>query len=56
VYERPPKNFRYRWEDKFGMDVREILVGRKDMAWVHVAEDRDKWQAVLDAALNLWVP
>jgi len=37
------------------MDVKEILVGWKDMAWVHVAEDRAKWQTVLNAALDLWV-
>lgn len=56
MYERPLVKPRYRWEDNFGIVVKEILVGWKDMAWVHVAEDRDKWQAVLDAAVNLWVP
>jgi hypothetical protein len=35
------------------MDLKEILVGWKDMAWVPVAEDRDKWKAVLNAAVNL---
>ena len=35
------------------MGVKEILVGWKDMAWFHVAEDRGKWQAVLDAAVKL---
>ena len=38
------------------MDVKEILVGWKNMAWVHVAEDRDNWQAVSNAAVDLWVP
>ena len=55
-YKRPPVKPRYRWEDNFGMDVKEILVGWKDMAWVHVAEDRDKWQAVSNATVDLWVP
>jgi hypothetical protein len=35
------------------MDVKEMLVGWKDMAWFLVAEDRGKWQAVLNSAVKI---
>jgi hypothetical protein len=34
------------------MDFREIgLVGAE---WIHLAQDRDWWQAVVNAVMNLW--
>jgi hypothetical protein len=23
--------------------------------WIHLAQDRDRWRAVVDAVMNLWV-
>jgi hypothetical protein len=43
-----------RWEDNIMMDLREI--GWKDMNWIHLAQDRDQWQAVVNTVMKLWVP
>jgi hypothetical protein len=32
-----------RWEDNIKMDLREIEFG--DVDWIHLAQDRDRWQA-----------
>jgi hypothetical protein len=26
------------------------------MDWIYMAQDRDRWQAVVNAVMNLWVP
>jgi hypothetical protein len=26
----------------------------EDMDWIHLAEDRDKWQAVVNIVINIW--
>jgi hypothetical protein len=26
------------------------------MDWIDLAEDRDRWQALVNAVMNLWVP
>ena len=36
------------------MDLKEI--GQKGVDWIDLAQDRDKWQAVVNAVLILWVP
>jgi hypothetical protein len=47
--ERP----RCRWEDGIKMDLREIGLG--GVEWVHLAQDRDHRQAVVNAVMNLWI-
>ena len=44
-----------------GVDGRIILrwIFRKwdgSMDWIDVAQDRDRWQALVNAAMNIWVP
>jgi hypothetical protein len=34
--------------------LREI--GREGVDWIDLAQDRDKWWAVMTVVMNLWVP
>jgi hypothetical protein len=36
------------------MDLREM--GWDGMDWIDLAQDRDKWRALVNTAINLWVP
>jgi hypothetical protein len=49
LVERP----RSRWEDGIKMDLREI--GWGGVGWIHLAQDRDRWRAVVSAVMNLRV-
>jgi hypothetical protein len=49
----PLRRSRRRWEDGIKMDLREISCGGMD--WIQLAQDRDQWQAVVNAVMNLWV-
>jgi hypothetical protein len=41
---------RRRWEDNIGMDLREI--GWEGVDWIHLAQDRDQWRAVVNTVMN----
>jgi hypothetical protein len=43
----------HRWEDNIRMDLREIWWEGLD--WIHLAEDRDQWRAVMNTVMNLRV-
>jgi hypothetical protein len=45
---------RRRWEDNIKMDLREVGWGGMD--WINLAQDRDRWQALVNAVMNLRVP
>ncbi|KAJ4436577.1 hypothetical protein ANN_16610 [Periplaneta americana] len=51
---RPLGRPRRRWEDNIKMDLREV--GCDDRDWINLAQDRDRWQAYVRAAMNLRVP
>jgi hypothetical protein len=51
---RPLERPRRRWEDNIKMDLWEIGFG--DVDWIHFAQDRDRWQAVVNTVINLRVP
>jgi len=51
---RPLGRPRRRWEDNIRMDLREVGCGRVD--WMELAQDRDRWLALVSAVLNLRVP
>jgi hypothetical protein len=51
---RPLGRPRRRWEDGIKMDLREIgCLGAAE--WIHLAQDRDRWRAVVNAVMNLRV-
>jgi hypothetical protein len=50
---RPLGRPRRRWEDGIKMDLREI--GWGGVEWIHLAQDRDHWWAVVNAVMNLRV-
>jgi hypothetical protein len=45
---------RRRWEDNIKMDLQEVGWGGMD--WIDMAQDRDRWRAVVNAVMNLRVP
>jgi hypothetical protein len=50
---RPLRRPRCRWEDGI-MDLREIGLGG-GVDWVQLAQNRDRWWAVVSAVMNLLV-
>jgi ribosome biogenesis protein Nip4 len=42
------------WEDNIKMDLREIGFG--DVDWIHLAQDRERWRAVVNTVMSLRVP
>jgi hypothetical protein len=50
---RPLGRPRRRWEDGIRMDLGEIGMGGVD--WIQLSQDRDRWQAVVSAVMNLRV-
>ena len=51
---RPLRKHRRRWEDNIKMDLREVGYGVMDL--IELAQDRYRWQALVDAVINLQVP
>jgi hypothetical protein len=50
---RPLGRSRRRWEDNIKMGLQEVGWG---MDWIELAQDRDRWRAVVNAVMNLRVP
>jgi hypothetical protein len=44
----------FRWEDNIRMDLQEVGSGSVD--WIGLAQDRDRWRALVNAVMNLRVP
>jgi hypothetical protein len=51
---RPLCRPRCRWDDNIKMDFQEVGCGGMD--WIELAQDRDRWRALLNAVMNLLVP
>jgi len=45
---------RRRWEDNIKMGLQEVSYA--DMDWIELAQDRDKWRALVTAVMKLRVP
>jgi hypothetical protein len=51
---RPLGRHRPRWENNIGVDLREVGCGCVD--WMELAQDRDRWRALVSAVMNFRVP
>jgi hypothetical protein len=51
---RPLGRPRHRWDDNTMMDPQEIGCWWVD--WIELAEDRDRWWALVNAVMKLWAP
>jgi len=50
LLERP----RRRWEDNIKIDLQELGCGSMD--WIELAQDRDRWRALVNVVMNSRVP
>jgi hypothetical protein len=50
---RPPERPRSRWKSGIKLDCRKIAWDSVD--WIHVAQERDRWRAVVNTVINLRV-
>jgi hypothetical protein len=51
---RPLGRKRRRWKDNIKMGLQEV--GCVGMDWIELAEDRDRWRALVNVVMNLRVP
>ena len=50
---RPLGRPRHRWEDNINMDLQEVGGGGGD--WMELAQERDRWQALVNTVMNFRV-
>jgi hypothetical protein len=50
---RPLARRRRRWENNIKMDLQEEGRG---MNWIDLAEDRNRWRALVNTVMNIRVP
>jgi hypothetical protein len=51
---RPLGRPRCRWEDNIKIDLQEV--GWVGTDWIYLAQDRDRWRALVNVVMNLRVP
>jgi hypothetical protein len=51
---KPLARSRRRWKNNIRMDLREL--GREDLDWMNLAQDKEHWWALLNTVMNLRVP
>jgi hypothetical protein len=51
---RPLGRPRRRWEDNINMDLQEVGCGSVDC--IELAQDKDRWRALVTVVINLRVP
>jgi hypothetical protein len=45
---------RHRWDDNNKMNIQEVGCG--SMNWMELAQDRDRWRALVNGVMNFRVP
>jgi len=50
---RPLMRSRRRWDDNIKMYLQEV--GCRGMDWTELAQERDRWRALVSAVMNLQV-
>jgi hypothetical protein len=51
---RPLERPSHIWDDNIKMDLREV--GWEGVDWIDLAQDRDRWLALVYVVMNLQVP
>ena len=51
---RPRGRPRRRWEDSIKMDLQKV--GCRGMDWIELAQDRDRWRALVGTVRDFRVP
>ena len=51
---RPLRRPRHRWQENIKMDLQEVGCGNMD--WIELANDGDRWRALVNAVMYLRVP
>jgi len=51
---RPLGRPRRRWEDNIKIYLQGVGCGCMD--WIELAQDRDRWRALVNVAMNPWIP
>jgi hypothetical protein len=44
---------RLKWEDNINQHLQEVRCGGMD--WIYLTQDRDRWRALVNAVMNIWV-
>ena len=50
---RPLGRPTHRWEDNIRMDLNQIIINTRN--WVDSSQDKDYWEVIMNATLNLRV-
>jgi hypothetical protein len=51
---RPLGKHRHRWEDNIKVNLQEV--GCRSVDWIDLAQDRDRWWALVNVVMNFRVP